>query len=176
MKKYVSLFLLGLFSLVLWSCSSDDDNNNGGDGDTYSVVYDMTDSFVVNSDGSTKTIGGTFGNLIPTTDVVLVYRQQGVDNGNPVWRQLPITYYLTEGELDYTFDFTRADVQIYVDGTMDFRTQNSNFVGSYLNNQKFRVVIVPASAGAKNAKVDYSDYNSVIKHFNIDDSHPKVLK
>lgn len=174
MKKYLSLFLLGLFSLVLWSCSNDD--NNGGDGDTYSVVYDMTDSFVVNSDGSTKTIGGTFGSLLPESDVVLVYRQQAVDGGNIVWRQLPITYYLNEGELDYTFDFTRADVQISVDGTMDFRNQNSNFIGSYLNNQKFRVVIVPASFGGKNAKVDYSDYNSVIKHFNIDDSNPKVLK
>ena len=108
------------------------------------------------------------GLSINSTDVVLVYRQSGVDNGNPIWQQIPRTLFLTEGELDYDFDFTKNDVLIKAGGTIDFSLQNAAFIANYLSNQRFRIVLVPASKG-KNAQVDFSDYQSVIKFYNIPD-------
>jgi hypothetical protein len=72
--------------------------------------------------------------------------------------------------LDYDFDFTKNDIQIYADGNYDVST-----TPEYLNNQTFRVVLVPTSSGAKNANLNYNDYNSVIKFYNIDDSKVKNL-
>ena len=81
----------------------------------------------------------------------------------------PITFYLNDGnEVDYNFDFSQYDVQIYAGGTFDLGGS------SYVNNKTFRIVFVPADYG-KNAQVDYSDYNNVIQHYHIDDSHPQEL-
>ena len=62
-------------------------------------------------------------------------------------------------------------MQIYIGGTYDVTT-----TPIYYNNQKFRIVLVPADIVNKGAKapVDYSDYNAVIKYFKINDS--KVTK
>ena len=47
------------------------------------------------------------------------------------------------------------------------------------NNQTFRIVIVPGDDGINTKKsvykADYSDYNAVIKKYNIDDSNVKKL-
>jgi hypothetical protein len=40
-------------------------------------------------------------------------------------------------------------------------------------NQVLRVVVIPAAFG-KNGTIDYSDYNSVINAYNIDES--KIVK
>lgn len=176
MKKYLSLLLLGLFSMVLFSCDNNDNNNTGGDGDTYSVIYDITDNFALDNDVNAYAISRTFNQAIPSSDVVLVYRQSSkTSDGRNVWKLIPQTLYINEGELDYSFDFTTKDVYITADGTMDFKTETTAFWNSYLNNQTFRIVIVPASVG-KNANVNYEDYNSVISHYNINDSKVKVLK
>ena len=171
MKKYVSLFLLSLFSLLLFSC----DSNDNDDYDTYSVVYDVTDNFTA---GTPYYISRTFNNAIPDSDVVLVYRLSATDNGASVWQLLPRTLYLDEGELDYDFDFTKYDVLIKAGGTIDLDNQSSSFKNAYLNNQTFRIVIVPASYGrsANGSGIDYSDYNSVIKTYGINDKNVKVLK
>lgn len=173
MKKYLSLLLIGLFSVFMISCS--DDNNSVADGDTYSVVYDITDNFAFNNTVNGYAISRTFNSPIPNSDVVLVYRQSSTSNGNPVWKLTPYTLYLNEGELDYTFDFTRNDVFIMATGTMDFTAQNSAFLNSYLNNQKFRIVIVPASFGRTKAPLSM-EYEDVIQRYNINDSNVKVLK
>ena len=87
---------------------------------------------------------------------------------DPIWQQIPRTLFLTEGELDYDFDFTKNHVLIKAGGTIDFSLQNAAFIANYLSNQRFRIVLVPASKG-KNAQVDFSDYQSVIKFYNIPD-------
>ncbi|MBP0612189.1 hypothetical protein J8J42_03895 [Chryseobacterium sp. cx-311] len=169
MKKYFSLLLIAIFGLIVVSC---DNRNDEPDYDTYSVTYDINNAnFAYNvTDG--YYISRTFATPLFNSDVVLVYRKSGsTSNGSPVWQQIPRTLYINSTqELDYDFDFTSNDVMIYAGGNYDIST-----TPTYLNNQTFRIVQVPASAG-KNANVDFSDYNSVIKHYNIDDSKTIELK
>ncbi len=71
-------------------------------------------------------------------------------------------------ELDYNFLFDAANVEIYTEANFDQATFTTAEANQYLNNQRFRIVLVPASAG-KNTNVNYSDYQSVIKYYNIPD-------
>lgn len=160
MKKFFTIMLLAVFAFVAFSC---DDRNDDIDNDTYAVMTDVTGSFNAANNYTLEQ-----GINIAATDVVLVYRQSGTDNGSAVWQLIPRTLFLDAGELDYDYDFTKNDVLIKVGGTIDFSSQNSIFVNNYLSNQRFRIVLVPASQG-KNANVDFSDYNAVLRHFQIAD-------
>ena len=172
MKKYFTLTLLAIFSFAAVSC----DNRNDEvilqqDNDTYAVVLDINNvNFSYNAtDG--YFIERSFTKPLISTDVVLIYRKTGsTTDGSPVWQSIPRTLYVAEGELDYDFDFSKNDIMIYANGDYNIST-----TPQYLNNQTFRVVLVPASAGGKNANVDYSDYDSVIRYYNIDDSKIKTL-
>lgn len=163
MKKYFTVLLLAIFGLIAFSCNDRNDEVVINDQDTYPKMTDVTGNF--EADSYAFEVGLVDVN---STDVVLVYRQSGTDNGNPIWQQIPRTLFLDEGELDYDYDFTKNDVVLKAGGTIDFSTQNSTFAANYLKNQRFRIVLVPASQG-KNANLDYSDYNSVIKFYNIPD-------
>jgi len=176
MRKFFPILMLAFVSFFTYSCDNNDDDVQYVDNDTYSGVVEITRSFQFNS-------AGAFGEQhvireeiskygMMDSDKVLVYRLKGVSNGLDVWEQIPKTIYLSDGnEVDYDFDFTKNDVQIYVNATF-------NIVGStqFYNNQTFRIVLVPAGFLNKTAApaVDYSDYNAVIKYYNIDDS--KVVK
>lgn len=161
MKKFFTIMMVAMVGLVAISC--DDRDDVVADGNTYSVMTDITASFT-----DANNYEFSQGITIESTDVVLVYRQSGVDGGNPIWQQVPRTLFLAEGELDYDFDFTRNDVLLKAGGNITFPAQSNAFRDSYLNNQRFRIVLVPASQG-KNANLDYSDYQSVIKYYNIPD-------
>lgn len=165
MRKW---FLFSVLALgFLWiGCNSSDDRDE--DRDTYSVIYDIVESFYQQPSGGVHVISKNFNRPIPSSDVVLIYRRQAVDGGNNVWRLIPKTLYLDEGELDYSFDFTRNDINIYASGNFNLTNQSNEWKNTYLNNQMFRVVIVPASAGRY--EIDFSDYDAVIKHYHIDDS------
>ncbi|MFB9121306.1 hypothetical protein ACFFUE_08925 [Bergeyella porcorum] len=168
MKKIVSLLALAAIGFVAVSCSDNDrDVVVQQDNDTYPVVYDITETFQKNADGL-YVVNKTFNSALPTTDVILVYRLSGVDDGANVWQLIPRTLYLTEGELDYDYDFTRYDLQLKAGGNYDIST-----TPAYLTNQTFRVVFVPASLGAK-VKVDYSNYEEVAKLYNLKEE--KVTK
>lgn len=168
MKKYILLSAISVMSLGVITSCSDDSNNIVEDHDTYSTVYDITGNFAKGTDGI-YAISRTFNRAIPNTDVILVYRLKEMSNGQPVWQQIPRTLYLDQGELDYDFDFTKSDIKIMVGGNYDISK-----TPTYLNNQTFRVVFVPAAAG-KNANVDYADYNSVVKFYNLNDRNVKKL-
>ncbi len=176
MKKIISLLFLSVFALFLVSCDTDDDNNNYTDNDTYPQVVDITENFK-NSDGANADylygINKTFASPLYNTDVILIYRRDS-SSGTAVWKLLPKTYYFgSTNALDYTFDFTVNDVQIYADANFNLTAQDSSFKNTYLNNQTFRVVFIPASG--KGVDIDYNDYNAVIQGFNIDDSKVKKL-
>ena len=173
MKKILSLFaIVGLFT---FSGCSDDDNVVEPEYDTISTVFDIKNvSFAYNAtDG--YNIYQEFGQVLFPEDVVLIYRQSGTLSGSniPIWQQIPRTLYTGQGELDYDFDFSDEDFTIYAGGNY-----NLSLTPQYLNNQTFRIVIVPGSlsGSAKSVnKPDYSDYNAVIKRYNIDDSNVKQL-
>ena len=168
MKKIIPFLAIAFFGLMVVSCTSDDDIAYV-DYDTYPVVYDVNNVNFDNVGGSFQ-IARTFNTPMYETDMLLVYKRIGTTNNNaPIWQQIPITFYLNDGnEVDYNFDFSRYDFVIYAGGT--FNLSNTE----YVLNQTFRVLLVPADY-AKYSGVDYTDYNSVINYYNIDDSNPKEL-
>lgn len=114
------------------------------------------------------------GNIeVYESDVVLVYilwDQVTDNNGDPldVWRLLPQTVVLDEGVLQYNYDYTFADVQIFLEGTIDFNT----LLPAETDNQIFRIVILPADLVAQNSDLEIDDYNRLMKSLNIDPNIP----
>ena len=142
---------------------------NATDNDTISEVWEYNRSFSTTNNFSNLI---TFPHAIYTSDMVLVYRLSGVSNGADVWKLLPETYYMNTGVLDfrYDFDFTRYDVNIFMEG-FDLAGVSS----SYRANQILRVVVIPGFFGNKMANtVDFNDYIAVVKAYNINPA--KVLK
>lgn len=167
MKKYFTLMLMAIFAFGAVSCDDRNDDVVQQDNDTYSVMADITGSL---NAGNSYAIEQ--GININTTDVVLVYRRV-----SDAWQMIPKTVYLpnvgnlpTGREFDYNFVFDSQTVQVRIDDpNFNLATEITPAeANQYLTNQTFRIVLVPASQG-KNANVDYSDYDSVIKFFNIPD-------
>ncbi|KPH11279.1 hypothetical protein [Chryseobacterium sp. ERMR1:04] len=167
MKKFLPILLLAFVSLFIFSCDNRDDNVQYKDSDTVAVMKDATGSFI-SSEGYKLIMDISIEN----TDVVLVYRRD--PNASNAWQLIPKTYYLSGGrQLDYNFLFSTKEVEIYTD-RIDYNTLSTSERNQFLNNQTFRVVLVPANATgqhAKKAAVDYSDYNAVVKYYNLNDSN-----
>jgi len=171
MKKILTLFaVVGLFAFS--SCEGPE-GPPGFDGESSNKVFEiLNEDFGYNNDDGFF-ISGTFNPFISGASTVLVYRLTGtIDSNTPIWQLIPRTIYLTnDRELDYDYDFSREDFKIYVRANYDLET-----TAEYLDNQTFRIVIVPGTFTSKSVtKPDYSDYNAVIKKYNIDDSNVKRL-
>lgn len=166
MKK-VTLILAFIGLISLQGCTIED-NSNDIDFDTISTVFEVNRSFAPQNDFSSIV---TFNQPIFASDVVLVYVLWDVQNdGTPVWRLMPQTVQLLEGDLQYNYDFTRFDVNLFL-SSLDFPL---TILGpQWTQNQTFRIVIVPAAFGAK---MNYSDYNNVIQMLGLQDKEVKILK
>lgn len=170
MKKIFPFLFVALVGCLSFSCVSDDDGPiDYVDYDTYPRVIDITNTNFQLVNGSYQ-IERIFNEPLYSTDVVMVYMKVGSTTNNaPIWQQIPITYYLNDGnEVDYNFDFSMYDIVIYASGTFDLTGT------SYISGKTFRLVLVPADP-LKNSTVDYSDYNSVISFYGLDDSNPAKL-
>ncbi len=169
MKKLFPFLLLFITSFILFNCKEDDEVQVQVD---YPAVYDLRNvNFSYNAtDG--WTYGQSFKNPLLDQDYVVIFRQTGTSGNAPVWQQIPRTLYLNQGELDYDFDFSKNDFMIYAGGTYDLST-----TPQYLNNQTFRVVLVPAVYG-KNATLEdlkKLSYEEIIAKYNIDESKVGTL-
>lgn len=174
MKKILTLFaVVGLIAFSSCEGPEGPPGQDGADGLIAQVIDVNNVNFALNGDGEVI----DFGFTIYPGDVVLAYRATGVaTNGNTVWTQIPESHYYDDGTLFFTykFNFTRVDFELYLDGF------NLNTVPTNLRtNQKFRIVIVPGTdpkiSNKSVNKEDYSDYNAVIKRYNIDDTNVKQL-
>lgn len=107
------------------------------------------------------------------TDVVLVYILWDIaedNSGNPidVWRLLPQTVVLrnentgNDEVLQYNFDYTFADVQVFLEGTIDFNT----LLPAETDNQVFRIVVFPADFITQKG-LDISDYSMMMKSLGV---------
>lgn len=97
------------------------------------------------------------------TDIVAVYLLWEVDpeTGNDVWQPLPVSIFFDNGELQYAFDHTAADVQLFLAGDT-----NLNAVGDeFTQDQIFRVAILPVDY-VESQKIDISDMDEVMKAIN----------
>jgi hypothetical protein len=167
MSKKLTLILAFIGMITLNSCTTEEDNV---DNDTISEVFEY-ENINFNAAGNY----GVFLNYpqIFSSDMVLVYRLSGFDNGLDVWKLLPESYYFPDGTLDfkYDFDFTSTNVNVVIDGN-DLGTISNNF----LSNQVFRVVVIPGFIANKSATVNFSDYNAVVKSYNIKETDIKKMK
>jgi hypothetical protein len=167
--KRITLLFAFIGMITLQSCTVND-NTNAVDNDTISEVFELRNVNFGNDGGNNFSIYQTLSPQLYPADVILIYRLSGIiDSSTPIWQQIPRTLYLPEGELDYDFYFSKEDFTIYAGGTYDLTT-----TPTYINNETFRIVIVPGYLSNKKA-VDYSDYNAVIKAYHIDDTNIKLL-
>lgn len=141
MKK-IFLFLAVAGTAFLSSCSNDDDRR---DNDSFLDNDTIAESFNVNNVNFTAQNG--YSIVVPLdpvifdSDVVLVYRRAFINNVS-VWQPIPRTEYIgAQGEVDYDFNFTTRDVEIFMQ-TNDF--VDITTVPQLTQNQTFRIVLVPA--------------------------------
>ena len=160
--KRITLILAFIGMITLQSCSVNE-NQNVTDNDTISEVWEYTN---VNFQPNNYSVLLTYPHPIYTSDMVLVYRLSGIDQGQDVWKLQPETFFFDDGTLDfeYNFDFTRYDVNLYMNG-FDLQSVSNQF----RLNQIFRVVVVPGYFG-KNNILKNKDYKTVVKALNIDES------
>ena len=108
---------------------------------------------------------------IYNSDVVLVYILWEQSNDLDVWRLMPQTVALKTisdtwsdtDVLQYNYDYTYTDVQIFLEGTMDFST----LLPAETDNQVFRIVVLPADFISQKS-ADISDFNSLLKTPNLE--------
>jgi hypothetical protein len=174
MKKILLFLFLGAVGLTAYSCDNNDDVVQGVDYDTISQAFDITPTFTKVNDNLYRW-SDDFNSPLVQSDMVLTYMQIGTDGDSPIWKLLPYTYYVgntNNDAVDYIYEFSKYGATININSTAGFSLAANP---SYYQGKRFRVIIIPANStgtgGAKMAKnnvVNYSDYNSVIKYYNID--------
>ncbi len=169
MKK-ITLILAFIGMIGLQSCTVNEDNDPV-DNDTISEVIEITTSFSQANNFSRLV---TINPPIFPSDMILVYHLYGVENGADVWRLMPQTYYFDlGGELDYNFDFTSFDVNIFMDANFNMNTLSP----AWTQNQTFRIVIIPGFfSGKQSNKVDFNDYEATLKAYNINPLQVRKIK
>jgi hypothetical protein len=163
MKKIITLLaVVGMFSLQGCVGPEGPPGMPGEDGliaevfelKNINFVYNATDGYIIYQ---------KFTPIIYSSDVVLIYRLSGtINSSTPIWQLIPRTLFLSQGELDYDYDFSLEDFTIYAGGNY-----NLSLTPQYLNNQTFRIVIVP---GSFSASINKSDYSAVTEALNIKES------
>ncbi|CAM2956264.1 hypothetical protein [Flavobacterium frigoris] len=176
MKKIITL--LGIFGAILFSsCTGPEgppgydglDGQNGQDGliaEVFEVGPDFTlaNGYKVTYALNPKIYSG--GNL-------LIYELINTNGGIDTWALLPQIYYFAGGTAQYNYNFSFDQFTILIDANFD----RAQLPTSFRLGKTFRVVIIPGDDGVNTnksvIKPDYSDYNAVIKRYNIDDSNVK---
>ena len=154
-------FLLAIIGMVMLNACQRDEVDN----DTIAEVFEIKGvNFVLNA-GQYEIYRPLNPNIF-ASDNILIYRLSGtVNSTTPLWQLIPRTLFLPQGELDYDYDFSKEDFTIYAGGNY-----NLNLTQNYINNQTFRIVIIPGSFGNRSSQPeDFSDYYSVLKRYNISD-------
>ncbi len=158
-KIFLLLSVVG--TLAFTSCDNDDDVVYI-DNDTISEVFEVDNVNFVETGDYTVTI--PLNPKIYSSDVVLVYRLSGVDPlGDDIWEQVPTTYFLPEGELNFFTDFSVNSVAIYLDAEFDPLLRQD-----FSLNQVFRIAIVP---GYFSDTVDVNDFDAVMSALNAGGTH-----
>ena len=169
MKK-IFLLLTVAITAGLQSCSVPEGPPGQQGQPGYNVeaeVFEVTTTFS-QSNGFAKLV--TLNPPILSSDMVLVYRLYGASGGSDLWRLLPQTVYVAQGNFDYNYDFTKNDINIFLDASFDLNT----LALAWTQNQTFRVVIIPGYF-SKTGKVIAKDYKSVVQEFKINEADFKKI-
>ncbi len=155
--KYLALTFSLITALLFSSCETEGPQGpqgppgfDGRDGaELLTQIYEIADvDFNENNNFSHFEVFADATDLeILDTDLVLVYRQNGVDpNSGDVWQLLPQNFFLDQGILQYNFNHTLNDVEIILDSdnNFDLTTINATDSANFLEGQIFRIAIIPA--------------------------------
>lgn len=166
MKKLTNI-ILAFTALFLVSCVGDmgpmgppgEDGQNGGL--EYATIYEIEGDF---TSGNDYRFGYNFpGDGIYEDDIVLVYILWDVVDGLDIWRLCPQTIVVDEGVIQYNFDYTYIDVQVF----LEFTVPENSLLPVETNNQVFRIAVVPGKFAALKS-VDVSDINSILEYPEIE--------
>ena len=120
--------------------------------------FNSDDGYII-SDSFAKYLAGD----LYQDESVLVYRLEGTNaSGSDVWQLIPTTVFFLNGDsITYDYNFSKQAFTIFVGG--------DNVAGkpTYINNQVFRFVIIPADFGLA---VNKSNYIEVMKAVKINES------
>ncbi len=175
MKK-ISLLVVAIVALFLNACTGPQgpagpQGNPGPLAEVFELKNVNFFKINTNNDKDYSIYQKLIPNISPS-DVLLIYRLSGTINPTtPVWQSIPFTFYSQAGELDYSFDFSKVDFTIYASGNYNL-SQTPNLI----NNQTFRIVIIPAfSSNKSTSSIDFKDYNAVVKHYKLENAVVKQL-
>ena len=188
MKKSILYFGV-LLTLLLASCTvGGRDGLDGFDGRDGLDGLDGQDG--VNILGTVIDIEGTFeapndyGILyeFPQTvevfenDIVLVYllwdqTEDGNGEAVDIWRLMPQTRILDQGLLQYNYDHTFLDVNIFLESDFDLGT----LAAGDTDNQVFRIAILPAEKAA-GGKFDRANIDAVMQLIGIAEKDVQKVK
>ncbi|WP_207388477.1 collagen-like protein [Gramella sp. KN1008] len=153
MKKILSLLVLA--SIFLVSCEGDPgppgaDGLDGLDA-PLPTIFEVESDLEYFSEGNLWSTGlinfSEFSDVeVFETDVVLIYRLNYVDeleDGSEIdeWSLLPQNFFTENGTIQYVYNHTFIDTEIFIDGNYDLIGLDN----SYTQNQIFRVAIIPAN-------------------------------
>jgi len=179
MKKILTLFALAV-SVLFVSCEGpvgppgppgfDGLNGlNGQDGvNILGTVLEIEGTFSAANDYA---LFYEFPNTVEVfeSDIVLVYilfdQIDDANGGAPidVWRLLPQTRILDQGLLQYNYDHTFLDVNIFLESDFDLTT----LLPGDTDNQVFRIAVLPAEFGL-DSSLDTSNLNDVMQALQVE--------
>ncbi len=166
MKK-VFLYVMALTAVLLVSCtgSRGPEGPPGIDGeDGVNVVGQTFEYDQVNFDYDPDSNMWITGVDVPDdievleSDAILVFRVEG-DPDNEVYSMIPQNFFIGDKTIQYVYDHTPFDVQIYIDGNFDLSNLNPDFT----DNQIFRFVVVPSDF-ANDPEVDIRQFSDLMKY------------
>src|SRR5690606_987924 len=166
MKKIALFITLITGAVTLQSCTVEEAYTE----EYVSSVYELTTTF---SEGNQYNTIYDFTRPLYDSDHVLIYRLWATQDGD-VWRLITNTIFFNNGdEILYNYDHTKYDFSIFLEPNFPLNTLTANERSLYLNNQTFRVVIIP---GAFAGRTDFSDYDATIKFLGLQNEPIKKIK
>ncbi len=170
MKKILTLF--AVIGLIAFSSCEGPEGPPGQDGltaDAFEIQNVNLTKIADNSYELSSTFKFEIGTDLYDDESVLIYRMTGTINSTtPVWQLIPRTIYFDDGnELDYDYDFSKVDFVISANGTYNLLNKPG-----FVNNQTFRIVIIPSNLLSSVNKENYLD---VMKTLKINESEIKKV-
>ncbi len=159
MKRILSF--ITLFTLLLTACEGDQGPPGENGVNFVGQSFEKTINFT-STNNYQQTLEVPLNIELLESDMVLVYRLVNQIDGYDVWKILPETVYIENGEeFQYNFEHNFDFVTIYIDApsTFDF----NSLLDSESLDQTFRVVILPVDFINSN-NIDTTNYNDVIQY------------